>query len=65
MKRIILFLVILNPLFSYPQMAEDSLLSQLKNINPIEHDSIYYELYLMFRDSAPEKSLQYAYDHYQ
>jgi len=63
MKRSILLLIVLYPLFGFSQTAEDSLLAQLKHINVLDHDSIYSELYYMHLDSDPEKSVKYAYKH--
>jgi len=63
MKRHFLILMIFYTLGGYCQTAEDSLLVQLEYLNETDHDSIYYELFQINRDTEPSKALNYARQH--
>ncbi len=55
--------MIFSTIGGYCQTAEDSLLVQLKYLDKADHDSIYYELFLINRDTEPSKALYYARQH--
>ncbi len=63
MKRYFLILMIFSTFGGYSQTAEDSLLVQLNYLDDADHDSIYYELFLINRDTEPSKALYYARQH--
>jgi signal transduction histidine kinase len=63
MRRYFKIILIFISLGGYCQTAEDSLLAQLDHLNEEDHNNIYYELFLLNRDTEPSKALEYARQH--
>jgi signal transduction histidine kinase len=63
MRRYFKIVLIFISLGGYCQNAEDSLLAQLDHLNEEDHNNIYYELFLLNRDTEPSKALEYARQH--
>ena len=63
MRRYFKIVLIFISLGGYCQTAEDSLLAQLDHLNEEDHNNIYYELFLLNRDTEPSKALEYARQH--
>ena len=63
MKRCTIILLFFISISGYCQTAEDSLLAQLNLLDEEDHNNIYYELFLNYRDSEPTQALKYARQH--